>query len=38
MEIRVDANGAFGSNEALDKKISNYLNLHSIEQPIEKNY
>jgi o-succinylbenzoate synthase len=37
MEIRVDANGAFDSNEALDKisQLSEFK-LHSIEQPIEK--
>ncbi|MCW2118878.1 o-succinylbenzoate synthase [Flavobacterium sp. 7A] len=38
MEIRVDANGSFSSNEALD--ILNQLSefkLHSIEQPIKKN-
>jgi len=38
MEIRVDANGAFKSNEALDKlnQLSEFK-LHSIEQPIQKN-
>ncbi|WP_366183203.1 o-succinylbenzoate synthase [Flavobacterium ovatum] len=38
MEIRVDANGAFDSNEALDKlnQLSEFK-LHSIEQPIQKN-
>ena len=38
IEIRVDANGAFDSNEALDKlnQLSDYK-LHSIEQPIAKN-
>jgi o-succinylbenzoate synthase len=38
IEIRVDANGAFNSNEALDKlhQLAEYK-LHSIEQPIEKN-
>ncbi|WP_026715287.1 o-succinylbenzoate synthase [Flavobacterium daejeonense] len=38
VEIRVDANGAFGLNEALDKlnKLSGF-ELHSIEQPIQKN-
>ena len=38
IEIRVDANGAFGLNEALDKliQLSDYK-LHSIEQPIQKN-
>lgn len=37
IEIRVDANSAFYSNEALDKlnKISEFQ-IHSIEQPIEK--
>jgi O-succinylbenzoate synthase len=37
IEIRVDANGAFGLNEALDKinQIAEFK-LHSIEQPIEK--
>jgi O-succinylbenzoate synthase len=37
IEIRVDANGAFNSNEALDKlnQLAEYK-LHSIEQPIEK--
>lgn len=38
IEIRVDANGAFGSNEALDKLIQLFeFELHSIEQPIQKN-
>lgn len=39
IEIRVDANGAFDENEALDKinKISGFK-LHSIEQPIKKNH
>ena len=39
IEIRVDANGAFNENEALDKidKISGFK-LHSIEQPIKKNH
>lgn len=39
IEIRVDANGAFSEFEALDKldKLSEY-ELHSIEQPIAKNY
>lgn len=38
IEIRVDANGAFDSNEALNKliQLSDYK-LHSIEQPIQKN-
>lgn len=37
IEIRVDANGAFGLNEALNKlnQLSDYK-LHSIEQPIPK--
>ncbi|PXY47233.1 o-succinylbenzoate synthase [Flavobacterium hydrophilum] len=37
IEIRVDANGAFSSNEALDKlnQLSGF-ELHSIEQPIQK--
>jgi O-succinylbenzoate synthase len=38
VEIRVDANGAFDSNEALDKLIQlSEFELHSIEQPIQKN-
>jgi o-succinylbenzoate synthase len=38
IEIRVDANGAFGSNEALDKIIQlSEFKIHSIEQPIQKN-
>jgi L-alanine-DL-glutamate epimerase-like enolase superfamily enzyme len=39
IEIRVDANGAFSENEALDKlnKIAGYQ-IHSIEQPIAKNH
>jgi len=38
MEIRVDANGAFLPNEALDKLIQlSEFELHSIEQPIRKN-
>lgn len=39
IEIRVDANGAFDENEALDKinQIAGFK-LHSIEQPIKKNY
>jgi o-succinylbenzoate synthase len=38
VEIRVDANGAFDKNEALDKlfQLSGF-ELHSIEQPIAKN-
>ena len=38
IEIRVDANGAFNGNTALDKlnQLSGY-ELHSIEQPISKN-
>jgi O-succinylbenzoate synthase len=38
VEIRVDANGAFDSNEALYKltQLSEFV-LHSIEQPIQKN-
>lgn len=38
IEIRVDANGAFAANEALDKinQITGFK-LHSIEQPIQKN-
>jgi O-succinylbenzoate synthase len=38
VEIRVDANGAFNENEALNKlnQLSEFK-LHSIEQPIEKN-
>jgi o-succinylbenzoate synthase len=38
VEIRVDANGAFGLNEALIKlnQLSGF-ELHSIEQPIQKN-
>jgi o-succinylbenzoate synthase len=38
MEIRVDANGAFDVNDALDKinQLSEFK-LHSIEQPIQKN-
>ncbi len=37
IEIRVDANGAFKTNEAIEKleRLAKY-NLHSIEQPIEK--
>jgi o-succinylbenzoate synthase len=39
IEIRVDANGAFSENEALDKinQITGFK-LHSIEQPIQKNH
>jgi O-succinylbenzoate synthase len=39
IEIRVDANGAFAENEALNKlnQLSGYK-LHSIEQPIAKNH
>ena len=38
IEIRVDANGAFSLNEALDKiKQLSGFELHSIEQPIAKN-
>ena len=39
IEIRVDANGAFGENEALNKinQLSGYK-LHSIEQPIQKKH
>ena len=39
IEIRVDANGAFDSNDALFKinQLSGFK-LHSIEQPIKKNY
>jgi O-succinylbenzoate synthase len=38
VEIRVDANGVFDSNEALDKLIQlSEFELHSIEQPIQKN-
>jgi len=36
IELRVDANGAFHPNEALEKlKLLSDLNLHSIEQPIK---
>lgn len=39
IEIRVDANGAFGLDEALDKLNQlNQFQLHSIEQPIKKGY
>ncbi|TDD75486.1 o-succinylbenzoate synthase [Flavobacterium caseinilyticum] len=38
VEIRVDANGAFDSNLALNKLIQlSEFKLHSIEQPIQKN-
>lgn len=39
IEIRVDANGAFGLNKALDKlnQLAGFK-LHSIEQPIAKNH
>jgi len=38
IEIRVDANGAFNINNALGKLIQlNEFQLHSIEQPIQKN-
>lgn len=39
IEIRVDANGAFDENEALDKlnQLAGFK-LHSIEQPIAKNH
>jgi o-succinylbenzoate synthase len=37
IELRVDANGAFSSSEALEKlKILSELDLHSIEQPIRQ--
>ncbi|MEW4924676.1 o-succinylbenzoate synthase [Algibacter sp. 2305UL17-15] len=37
IELRVDANGAFKPNEALEKlKIVSELDLHSIEQPIKQ--
>lgn len=37
VELRVDANGAFSPNEALEKlKILSDLKLHSIEQPIKQ--
>ncbi len=39
VEIRVDANGAFSENLALDKLIQlSEFELHSIEQPIQKNH
>ena len=38
IEIRVDANGAFAVNNALDKLIQlSEFKIHSIEQPIQKN-
>src|SRR5690606_35405490 len=37
IELRVDANGAFSINEALEKlKLLSDLDLHSIEQPIKE--
>ncbi|MFK2820853.1 o-succinylbenzoate synthase [Flavobacteriaceae sp. LMIT009] len=37
IELRVDANGAFNPNEALDKlKTLSELDIHSIEQPIKQ--
>jgi o-succinylbenzoate synthase len=37
VELRVDANGAFSTNEALEKlKRLSEFNLHSIEQPIQQ--
>jgi o-succinylbenzoate synthase len=37
IELRVDANGAFSPDEALDKlKLLSQLDLHSIEQPIKQ--
>lgn len=37
IELRVDANGAFAPEEALDKlRILSELNIHSIEQPIRQ--
>nr|WP_315233861.1 o-succinylbenzoate synthase [uncultured Flavobacterium sp.] len=39
VEIRVDANGAFSENLALDKLMQlSEFKLHSIEQPIQKNH
>lgn len=39
VEIRVDANGAFDENEALNKLFQlSEFKLHSIEQPIQKNH
>jgi len=38
IELRVDANGAFSSDNALEKlKILSELDIHSIEQPIQPN-
>ena len=37
VELRVDANGAFSKNEAMEKlKVLSDLQLHSIEQPIQR--
>ena len=37
IELRVDANGAFSTSEALEKlKILSHLDIHSIEQPIKQ--
>ncbi len=37
VELRVDANGAFSKNEALEKlKVLSEFNIHSIEQPIKQ--
>lgn len=37
IELRVDANGAFAPNEALEKlKVLSHFELHSIEQPIQQ--
>ena len=39
LEIRLDANGAFKTNEALEKlERLNEFSIHSIEQPIKKNH
>ena len=39
LEIRLDANGAFKINEALEKlERLNEFSIHSIEQPIKKNH
>ena len=39
LEIRLDANGAFDSTDALEKlKRLNEFSIHSIEQPIKKNH
>ena len=39
LEIRLDANGAFKTNEALEKlERLNKFSIHSIEQPIKKNH